>query len=92
MTTSTMVHVRVDEKLKVEAAETLASMGLTISDAVRVFLLKVIAEKQMPFSLQVPNRETLLAMSEADEMAKAQVARFKNTESLLDEIEKNIGK
>lgn len=35
--TTTMVHVRVDEKIKAQAAETLSSMGLTVSDAVRVF-------------------------------------------------------
>ena len=35
-TTTTMVHVRVDEKIKAQAAETLSSMGLTVSDAVRV--------------------------------------------------------
>lgn len=37
MATTTMVHVRVDETLKNQAAETLAAMGLSLSDAVRVF-------------------------------------------------------
>ena len=37
MATTTMVHVRVDENIKAQAAETLASMGLSISDAIRVF-------------------------------------------------------
>ena len=39
-----MVHVRVDEQIKTQAADTLATMGLTISDAVRVFLMRVVAD------------------------------------------------
>ena len=38
-----MIHVRINEQVKKEATETLASMGLSVSDAVRVFLLRVIA-------------------------------------------------
>jgi hypothetical protein len=37
MATTTMVHVRVDENIKAQAAKALASMGLTISDAIRIF-------------------------------------------------------
>ncbi|MDR0251392.1 MAG: type II toxin-antitoxin system RelB/DinJ family antitoxin, partial [Burkholderiales bacterium] len=58
MATTTMVHVRLDEHTKTQATETLASMGLTLSDAVRVFLMRVVAEKQLPFALKVPNVET----------------------------------
>lgn len=43
MATTTMVHVRVDEQIKAQATETLAAMGLSVSDAVRVFLMRVSA-------------------------------------------------
>lgn len=92
MATSTMVHVRVDENIKKEATATLAAMGLTVSDAVRVFLLRVIADKQMPFLLQVPNLETRNAMAEADELAKARSMRLSNSLDIFDDLEKNIGK
>ena len=39
-----MLHVRVDDKLKAEAAETLANFGLTVSDAVRILLARVTKE------------------------------------------------
>ena len=48
MAATTMVHVRVDEHIKTQAAETLAAMGLTVSDAVRVFLTRVVADQQLP--------------------------------------------
>lgn len=59
---SSMVHVRVDDKLKSEATETLTAMGLSVFDVVRVFLMRVVAEKQLPFALKVPNPETHAAM------------------------------
>lgn len=90
--TTTMVHVRVDENVKAQAAETLASMGLTVSDAIRVFLTRVVADKELPFALRVPNAETRAAMAEADEIARAHRARFATADALFDDLEKNSSK
>jgi len=84
-----MVHVRVDEKIKAQATETLAAMGLSVSDAVRVFLMRVVADKQMPFVLKAPNIETRAAMAEADEIARTRRARFDTASELFDDLEKN---
>ncbi len=91
MATSTMIHVRIDEQVKKEAAQTLETMGLSVSDAVRVFLLRVVAEKQIPFSLKVPNAETRSAMAEADEIVRAKRARYKTGAELIGDLEKNAG-
>ena len=91
MATTTMVHVRIDEQVKAQATETLAAMGLTVSDAVRVFLTRVVAEKQMPFALKVPNAETRAAMAEADEIINAHRARFATAEELFDDLEEKCG-
>ena len=91
MTSSTMIHVRIDEQIKKKAAETLDAMGLSLSDAVRVFLVRVIAEKQMPFSLKVPNAETLSSMAEADEIIVAKRARYKTGADLIHDLEKTSG-
>lgn len=88
MATTTMVHVRVDEQVKAQATEALATMGLSVSDAVRVFLMRVAAEKQMPFALKVPNVETRAAMDEADEFVHARRARFDTATELFDDLEK----
>jgi len=85
-----MVHVRVDEQMKAQATETLAAMGLTISDAVRVFLMRVVADKQLPFALKVPNAQTRVAMASADEIARTRRARFATATELFDDLEKNI--
>jgi DNA-damage-inducible protein J len=48
-----MLHVRVDNELKADAAEKLASFGLTVSDAVRILLTRVIKEGGLPVGLTV---------------------------------------
>jgi DNA-damage-inducible protein J len=68
-----MVHIRVDGEVKDRAAQALASMGLTVSDAVRLLLTRIAAEKAMPFEVRVPNRTTLAAM-EAGERGKVSKA------------------
>lgn len=63
---TTMVHVRVDQKTKERAAKTLADMGISVSDAVRMLLVRVAAEKALPFEVKVPNATTQRAMRAAD--------------------------
>jgi DNA-damage-inducible protein J len=65
MPATEMVHVRIEKRIKTQAAKTLASMGLSVSDAVRVLLTRVAAEKALPFELKVPNAKTASAMQEA---------------------------
>jgi len=89
MTASVMVHVRVQEDVKTQAAQTLATMGLSISDAVRVFLTRIVAEQQLPFVLKVPNATTRAAMAEIDEILTSDRARFTSAEELFDDLEKN---
>ncbi len=51
MTHTSMLHVRVNSKLKADATETLASFGLTISDAVRILLTRITKEGGLPVGL-----------------------------------------
>ncbi len=86
---STMVHVRIDETIKQQASETLQTMGLSLSDAVRVFLTRVVADKQIPFDIRAPNSDTLAAMKEADAITDSRMARFSTVDGLINDLEKN---
>jgi DNA-damage-inducible protein J len=55
MATDTTVRARIDEKVKKEATHVLEAMGLSVSDAIRMMLMRVAAEKALPFDLKVPN-------------------------------------
>ncbi|WP_026155105.1 type II toxin-antitoxin system RelB/DinJ family antitoxin [Paracoccus sp. N5] len=48
---TSMLHVRVDDQLKAQAAEALAGVGLTLSDAVRILLTRVAREGGLPAGL-----------------------------------------
>jgi DNA-damage-inducible protein J len=80
-----MIHVRVDTQTKELASEALAHMGLTVSDAVRLFLKRVVTEQAFPIELKVPNVETQAAMLEARAMSKA---RFNSAPDLFDALDK----
>lgn len=92
MAATAMVHVRVDEQVKMQATEALGSMGLTLSDAIRVFLTRVVADKEMPFSIKVPNAESRAAIAETEEIIKGRRARFATADDLFNDLEKNTSK
>lgn len=65
MSANAVVRARVDERVKEEASAVLAAMGLTVSDAFRMLLVRTAAEKALPFEPLVPNAETVEAMKAA---------------------------
>lgn len=88
MAHSTMLHVRVDSEIKTQASEALAAMGLSVSDAVRILLKRVVNDQAFPLELKVPNAETRAAMEEARAMQNAQAAGFDSADALIDDLEK----
>jgi DNA-damage-inducible protein J len=81
--TSEMVHVRVDKRVKARAAKALATMGLSVSDAVRVLLTRVATEKALPFDVKVPNAATAAAMRDA---RKRGLRSFDSVSSLMADL------
>jgi len=65
MSTNSVVRARIDEATKQEAAAVLDAMGLTLSDAFRLLLKRVAADKALPFAPLIPNAETVEAMKAA---------------------------
>ncbi|HEY9712631.1 MAG TPA: type II toxin-antitoxin system RelB/DinJ family antitoxin [Chroococcales cyanobacterium] len=92
MTTTKMLHVRVDDEVKVQASRALEAMGLSISEAVRLFLHRVVVEQALPFDIKVPTTKTQKAMNEAEEIARSRSARFTTSDDLIAELEKDIQK
>jgi DNA-damage-inducible protein J len=88
MAHTTMLHVRVDDAIKAQASEALASMGLSVSDAVRILLRRVVNDQAFPLELKVPNAQTRAAIKQSRAMTKARAARFKSADALIDAIEK----
>ena len=66
MAATTVIHVRGDEHIKNRATETLASMGLTVPDAVRVLFTRLVAEKRAPSGKRALRIDVLARHSEAE--------------------------
>ncbi|HMD63318.1 MAG TPA: type II toxin-antitoxin system RelB/DinJ family antitoxin [Stellaceae bacterium] len=69
MASDTVVRARIDGQVKERAAKVLADMGLSVSDAIRLLLIRVVAENALPFEIKVPNVETREAMAELEQGA-----------------------
>ena len=83
MAVNAVVRARIDQHTKEEAAAVLASMGLTVSDAFRLLLMRIAREKALPFDPLVPNATTIAAMREA---RQSNLPRFNSVQSLMDEL------
>ena len=78
-----MIHVRIDQDLKLKAYATLDAMGLSVSEAVRVFLKRVATDQAFPFELRVPNAETIAAMEAGD---RGEVVSFGSIEEFMADL------
>lgn len=83
MAQTSMLHVRLDENIKAQGNAILAAIGLTASDAIRLFYHRIIAEQAFPLELKVPNRTTIAAMNEVTELLAIRAARFKDSDDLI---------
>jgi DNA-damage-inducible protein J len=85
-TVDTYVRARIDAATKERAADALEAMGLSISDAIRLLMLRVADEQRLPFEVRVPNATTRKAISEL-EAGKGK--RFRSVKALMDDLHAN---
>jgi DNA-damage-inducible protein J len=73
MTENSVVRARIDARTKKQASAALKKIGLTVSDALRLLMVRVAAEKTLPFEPLNPNAVTIAAMKAArrGELVKA---------------------
>ena len=91
-TQTSMLHIRVEDDIKEQATQALTAMGLSVSDAVRLFLRRVVIDQAFPLELKVPNAQTRAAMEESRTMMATRRARFASAEELFADLEKNSSK
>jgi DNA-damage-inducible protein J len=84
MATDTTVRARIDGRVKKQAAHVLEDMGLSVSDAIRMMLMRVAAEKALPFEAKVPNAVTARTLRKADR--GEDLVRSKNAADLFGKL------
>ena len=65
-TPDTYVRARIDSATKERAADVLETMGLSISDAIRLLMLRIADERRLPFNVKSPNGTTRKAIAELE--------------------------
>ncbi len=86
MAATAVVRARIDEWLKLDAAQVLADRGLTVSDVVRMTLTRIAKEGALAFKLKVPNAETQAALEKSRAMMKARNARCADSQEMFDAL------
>ncbi len=80
MPANSVVRARIDERVKQEASAVLAAMGLTVSDAFRLMMMRIANDKALPFEPLAPNRQTIEAMKAA---RRGELVKVGSTEELI---------
>ena len=83
MASQDIVRARIDRNLKRDATAVLAEMGLTVSEAIRLLLVRVAAERALPFDVRIPNATTVAAMETAE---RGEVTHFTSVDDLLADL------
>ncbi len=81
--TETYVRARIDTDTKDRASQALDAMGLSMSDAIRMLMLRIANERRLPFEVKVPNAETRSAI---EELEAGKGARFNSVDDLMADL------
>jgi DNA-damage-inducible protein J len=84
-TAENYVRARIDTNTKKKAMDALEKMGLSVSDAIRLMLLRVADERRLPFEIKAPNATTRKAIAELEEGGKKK-KRFKSVKSMMADL------
>lgn len=79
----TYVSAKIDMATKNRASDVLEAMGLSISDAIRMMMFRIADEKQLPFTVKVPNVTTKKAIAELE---SGRGKRFKTRKALMADL------
>ncbi len=66
MSSDSVVRARIDRDTKKRATAVLESLGLSVSDAIRLLMLRIAEEERLPFAVETPNATTASALAELD--------------------------
>ena len=80
MSADTVIRARIDTSTKERAAEALEAMGLSISDAIRLLMVRIADEQRFPFEVKVPNATTRRAIKQ---LQKRKGKRAKSARALF---------
>ena len=85
-----MIRARVSPELKAEAESILAKIGLSSSDAIRMFYSQVAMRKGLPFEARIPNATTRKALRDAE--AGRNMTDYGNVDDMFESGKLELGR
>ena len=82
-TADTYVRARIDTATKERASDALEAMGLSISDAIRLLMMRIADEHRLPFEVKVPNATTRKAVAD---LQAGKGKRFTSVDALMADL------
>lgn len=83
-TKNTAIRIRINQEIKDSADDILHSMGMTMSQAINIYLTQIITNRSIPFNIEAPNKETIKAITEA--RAGKGLIKSKDINALFNEL------
>lgn len=83
MASDSIVRARIDSETKEQATEALAEMGLSVSDAIRLLMMRIAADKEFPFAVKAPKAATRKAIAE---LVDGKGKRFASADNLFKDL------
>ena len=82
------INIRIDENLKKESEKVFEELGLGMTAAMTIFLKAVVRTNSIPFSLEIPNKKTLKAFKEVDDISsgKEKAKKYSSTADLRKDL------
>ena len=84
MASDSIVRARIDTQTKEQASAVLASMGLNLSDAIRLLMLRIVDEQRLPFDVRVPNALTIETIQKSER--NEEVYQATDTDDLFNQL------
>lgn len=85
-TADTYVRARIDTRTKKLASDALEAMGLSVSDAIRLLMIRIAEEHRLPFNVKVPNATTRKAITELE---SGKGKHLDSIDDLMDDLHAN---
>ncbi len=73
-------NVYLDSNMKAQAKEIYKQYGVSLSDAINMFLTQSVLERGLPFEMKIPNNETIKAIEEARAGTNSETITLKQLE------------
>ena len=84
LTKTQMIHARIEPGLKKSVERIFSQIGVSTTEAIRLFLKQVELHQGLPFPVSIPNEETIPAMAEANNPSK--LKRYRSFRDLRERL------